>query len=34
VNVASLSEPGLGRSLLEEAERLARTGGDPVSPSP
>ena len=22
VNVASLSEPGLGRSLLEEAERL------------
>jgi len=29
VNVGSLSEPGLGRSLLEEAEGLART----ISPS-
>jgi glutamate formiminotransferase/formiminotetrahydrofolate cyclodeaminase len=28
VNVQSLSEPGLGRSLLDEAERLAQTGGD------
>jgi formiminotetrahydrofolate cyclodeaminase len=34
VNVASLSEPELGKSLLEEAERLARTGGDPLSPLP
>jgi glutamate formiminotransferase / formiminotetrahydrofolate cyclodeaminase len=34
VNVASLSEPELGKSLLEEAEQLARTGGDPLSPSP
>ena len=29
VNVRSLSEPGLGRSLLEEAERLARDVGPP-----
>ena len=29
VNVGSLSEPGLGRSLLEEAEGLARTVSPP-----
>jgi glutamate formiminotransferase/formiminotetrahydrofolate cyclodeaminase len=28
VNVGSLSEPGLGRSLLEEAEQLERRTGD------
>jgi formiminotetrahydrofolate cyclodeaminase len=29
VNVAALSEPALGRSLLEEAERLAREVSPP-----